>query len=206
MCNSAAPKKKSVKAGNLHEEKGGFHVIELNSPINISGSTMFFLFLLLCLALGIWLYLRDRRQEKRRVRTEQREEREREREERERRRECDRVVPPSANTTADLTHLLPLLSILRAPPPTPSVYPALPPPVPDPYSLYPLPPPSFASPPASHNLPSAPSPSLSLARYDAKTESVELAPRQASVRPKGPTIADKESRLKAWKDVANTAI
>ena len=66
MCKTKDRHYKLVKAGNNHEESGGFHLVELNSPINIGSGTTIFLFALALLALGFWAYQRDKRSEKRR--------------------------------------------------------------------------------------------------------------------------------------------
>ena len=59
MCNAQAPPPpaKKERAGNLHDEEGGFHLVEVNSPINIS-STAWLLLLLAAASIIFWLIRR----------------------------------------------------------------------------------------------------------------------------------------------------
>ena len=72
MCNSDSKgdRRRYTKAGNIHDEKGGFHIVELNSPINMDGK-MFIVIILALLAIAAWyVYRRDKRQERKRLREE----------------------------------------------------------------------------------------------------------------------------------------
>ena len=54
MCGSNS-KKQVVKAESVHDEEGGFHLLEFNSPVHISGSTWILIFAFICcLAGGIY--------------------------------------------------------------------------------------------------------------------------------------------------------
>ena len=118
MCNSKdnSRRREVVKAGSVHKEKGGFHIIELNSPINMSGSTVFMIVVIGCIALGWWLYRRDKRQEKKRER-------------REGRMETLEGMPRSNHYGQEMEQMLPLLHMLsrHLPPPIPIAYNPAPP-------------------------------------------------------------------------------
>ena len=188
MCKSQQPLKKEVRAGNSHEESGGFHVVELNSPINVSGSTLFFLFLLASLVLGIYLYYRDRKNEKKRARREEKEERE----------GRERAQPRAAPAPQpDINQLIPLLNLVRSQSPVPvqpqpSLYPALPAPYPayNPYAGYQSPPfnPNYCSPS------SAPVATIST-QADVHGDVPPVVP-QSGTRPRKP-MAD-TPRCKEW--------
>ena len=72
MCNSDSKEDRRcyTKAGNLHEEKGGFHVVKLNSPINLDGKTIFFIILALLAIGGYYIYRKDKHKEHQIIRQE----------------------------------------------------------------------------------------------------------------------------------------
>ena len=62
MCGSTT-KKQAVRADQVHSEEGGFHLLEVNSPINISGST-WVLIALIAGAAGVVIYYCYRKEER----------------------------------------------------------------------------------------------------------------------------------------------
>ena len=70
MCNAQTEDKRQrrIKAKNLntHEESGGFHVVEVNSPINMSSSTM--MLIVIVIAIGLYFYCKKYRRESRKER------------------------------------------------------------------------------------------------------------------------------------------
>ena len=64
MCQSQAPPPapKEQSAGNLHDEEGGFHLVEVNSPINIS-TTAWIVLLLVAAAVAAFFIRRHCRRE-----------------------------------------------------------------------------------------------------------------------------------------------
>ena len=70
MCNSQSEDKrqKRIRAKNLntHEESGGFHVVEVNSPINMSSST--WLLIVGIIAILLYLYCKKYKREGRKER------------------------------------------------------------------------------------------------------------------------------------------
>ena len=67
MCNSKSEDKRQrrVQAKNLntHEESGGFHVVEVNSPINMSSSTWVIIIIIIAV-IAFWYYKKYRRESK----------------------------------------------------------------------------------------------------------------------------------------------